>query len=188
MSSSGLLMSKREFTEEQISSRQKFGNFETDPENYYELINTVGFGIYNFLAININGLTYFRKDDVEYDQSTGDIKVKRLEIKDDDEVTAIFNRMHSNGRNIGTKSLPVSMIADEESSFGNYEEDPENYREEYDISNLVPYNVIGINIDSVFYVHKNKLKYDRDSRKLTLKGLKLDQNSHITLIYNRQQN
>ena len=172
-------------TSEYLSKRIIIGDYEADPTAYSEEYDVSNMGLYNFLGLNVNGLTYVQNNYVKYDKNTG-ILASSIPIGTNDDVSIICNKMTAMGSQLVALSLPI--VLDGVKDFvGDYEADPTNYEEYYDLSSLPIYNFIGININSAFYCNTNNVTYDKIAKKITIKRISLDPLDNICLVYNQQK-
>jgi hypothetical protein len=76
------------------SSKTVIGNYETDPNNYFEQCNLSSLGIYDFIGLSINGSFFAHSNTVSYNKGTGVLSVAGMVLLDSDEITIIYNKVY----------------------------------------------------------------------------------------------
>lgn len=166
------------------NERKINGDYISNPEAYSEEFDLKGIGIYKFIGLNINGLTYIQKGNIEYDASTGILKLKGLRTIETDKITIIFNKILLSGSDQIAVSVPFSNK--EYSVMGDYSVDPSNYKEAYSVIDYDIKSFIGITADSVLYCHPDYVVYNPTNKTFTVTGIKLSDMSNVTLVYNTE--
>jgi len=163
------------------------GNQAEDALNYSEQFDLKGMGIYNFIGVNVNGLTYLKGNKVIYDKSKGFLTLKGLKTLDTDRISVVYNKVYENGNAQVALSVPFDINSQIPIVMGDYNTDPKNYKETYDFSTYIIKSFVGVTIDTIFYCHPDVISYNITNKTLTVTGIKMSAGHNVTLIYNTER-
>jgi hypothetical protein len=160
---------------------------EANETGYSESFDLKGMGIYNFIGVNVNGLTYLRGDRAIYDKSTGMMTLRGIRTFEGDHLTVIFNKVYENGESQVALSVPFDAKSMAPQVMGDYLTDPSNYKETYSLADHPIKSFVGITVDTVFYCHPSAVSFNAVNKTVTVTGLKLGLGNNITLVYNTER-
>jgi len=187
VNTTGLILEVTTLRSEVLHNKVINGDYAVNPDEYTEEYSLLGIGIYNFLGLNVNGMTYLQDTIVNYDKNTGKLKITGFIIESTDVVSVLFNKLSSIGNSLTTVSIPVLMDGDSVTTEGDFENDPDNYKEYYDLTGMNVYKFIGISLNIGFYCHPDSVSYNPTNKMLTVTGLKLEASDNICLMFNRRK-
>lgn len=181
-----ILMTSFSIDNLKFSGRTIVGNINNDPENYYEEFDLLGIGIYNFLAVNINGVSYsFTSPRVRYNFSTGRLRVKGIKLRPTDKITVLFNKIDEIGLEVKVQSLSIMATEESDDFIGDFDEDPMGYTEYHFLpSDMRIHSLIGMTINGIFHCHTDVIRYDPIDGKIVLNTIKIRPNYDLVLLYN----
>jgi len=171
-----------------FDNRSISGTFIPSEDNftYNETFDLSDVGIYEFIAISVNGHVMFSSSTCSYNKNTEKLIVAGFQFQSTDKITLMYNKIDVEGLNLEVATVSVSIVDSNPTIFGNYEVNPNTYSETYQLEGIDGVKeFLGVNINGALYCHPDFIEYNRDTSQLTIKQLKLLPSDKICLIYNK---
>lgn len=186
----GLILTSKPISDVVVAARNILGDYNVNPENYLEMFNLMGMGIYGFIGLNMNGVLYTNNSPfVSYDKDTGTLTLRGLKTDPlRDLLSVVFNRVDPVGTQVQAYNVPVAISDGAKVNVkGDYDISPDGYSESYDISDFGIEELVGINVNTAFYTHPKQVAYNPATKYLTVFGLKLVADDQICLVFTKRK-
>ena len=169
-----------------IDSRLTDGMAEIGPNEVFD-ISLFDILPSTVIALNVNGIMYYTiislndGDGILYDKNEKKIILKGMHVQSSDAISLVYN-ISVPVLTTHTVSIPVLIEAEEGDKTGNYVLDPSTYSESFNIHPLGINDVLGVNINGLYYMHSRYMSYNPDTKILMIHSLPITLNDKVNIL------